>query len=89
MRWPFFQAEEKYTTVRTAQRELLIRMSLKELLPQLDSTRFWQVHRSTIVNVDFIERVVRTEDGDLEVRLKNVVEALPVSRSYRFRFRYM
>lgn len=85
----FFQADEKYTTVRTAAKELLIRTPLKELLSRLDGERFWQVHRSTIVNVDFIDRVVRTEDGDLEVCLKGVPEPVPVSRSFRFRFKYM
>lgn len=85
----FFRAEDKYTTVRTVERELLIRTSLKELLPQLDSNRFWQIHRSTIVNVDFIERVLRDEAGDLDVRLRGLSDVLPVSRSFRYRFKYM
>jgi DNA-binding LytR/AlgR family response regulator len=34
---------------------LLIRMSLKDLCSQLDPARFWQVHRSTVVNVDQVE----------------------------------
>lgn len=86
----FFQAEEKYTTVRTAQRELLIRTPLRELLVQLDPARFWQIHRSTIVNVDFIEQVVRLESGELEVRVRGLSEvSLAVSRSFRHRFKYM
>lgn len=84
----YFQADEKYTVVFVNERELLIRTSLKELLEQLDGERFWQIHRSTIVNIDFVERVVRLPNSDLEVQLKSGT-ALRVSRTFRHRFRYM
>ena len=45
----FFEAADKYVRVVTADVEHLIRTSLKELLPQLDPQRFWQVHRGTVV----------------------------------------
>jgi hypothetical protein len=45
----YFEAADKYVRVVTAEREHLIRMSLRELLPQLDPQRFWQVHRGTVV----------------------------------------
>ena len=47
----YFQANDKYTSVFTADGEALIRTPLKELVAQLDPHRFWQVHRGTIVNV--------------------------------------
>ena len=45
----YFEAADKYVRVVTAEREHLIRTSLRELLPQLDAQRFWQVHRGTVV----------------------------------------
>ena len=42
----FFQAQDKYTRVVTADSEGHIRTPLKELLAALDSETFWQVHRS-------------------------------------------
>ena len=36
-----------------------MRVSLRELLPQLDPQRFWQVHRGHIVHVDAIDRIRR------------------------------
>ena len=50
----FFQSDEKYTRVVTAEAETLIRKPIKELLDELDPDKFWQVHRATIVNVDAI-----------------------------------
>ena len=40
----------KYTRVVLAQSEALIRTPLKDLLAELDPERFWQIHRSTLVN---------------------------------------
>jgi DNA-binding LytR/AlgR family response regulator len=84
----FFRAEDKYTTVALVGRELIIRTSLKELLPQLDPARFWQIHRSTIVNVAFIDRAVH-EDGELYLLIKGRDEKLSVSRAWRHRFKQL
>lgn len=85
----YFQADSKYTRVVTAERESLIRKPIKELLDELDPSLFWQIHRSTIVNVNAIDGVVRDGRGRLQVRLKHGSELLPVSEAYAFRFRQM
>ena len=83
----YFQSEEKYTRVVTADDEAHIRMPIKELLPQLDHDVFWQIHRSTIVRVGAIRAVKRDEDGKLHVILNGKAETLPVSPSFAARFR--
>jgi DNA-binding LytR/AlgR family response regulator len=85
----YFQADSKYTRVVTAERESLIRKPIKELLDELDPNIFWQVRRSTIVNVNAIDGVVRDMRGRLQVRLKHDSALLPVSEAYAFRFRQM
>ncbi len=55
----YFEAADKYVRVITAEREYLVRTSLRELLPQLDAQRFWQVHRGTVVRADAIATAVR------------------------------
>jgi DNA-binding LytR/AlgR family response regulator len=47
----YFHADEKYTVVRTRDAEHLIRTPIQELLEQLDPDPFWQVHRSTNINL--------------------------------------
>ena len=65
----YFEAADKYVRVLTEGHEYLIRTPLKELLPQLDTQRFWQVHRGTVVRADAIDSVTRDEAGKLHLQL--------------------
>jgi DNA-binding LytR/AlgR family response regulator len=85
----YFQADNKYTMVMTADSELLIRRPIKELHDSLDPQTFWQIHRSTIVNVNEIADVTRDMHGHLRVQLKSRKESLTVSEPYNHLFRQM
>lgn len=85
----YFQSDSKYTRVVLAQDEALIRKPLKELVDELDPQQFWQIHRSTLVNVAAIAGVVRDFRGRLQVRLKHGSETLPVADSYGHLFKSM
>lgn len=85
----YFRADSKYTLVVTGDGDSLIRKSIKELSAELDPAQFWQIHRSTIVNVNAIEAVTRDLGGHVQVRLKQRKEALAVSESYVHLFRSM
>ena len=85
----YFQADNKYTLVVTSDQESLIRRPIKELIDELDPNTFWQIHRSTIVNVHAIAGVVRDLRGRTQVRLKRRDELLIVSDAYAHRFRQM
>jgi len=56
---------------------------------ELDPAIFWQIHRSTLVNVKAIAGVTRDERGRQEVLLKGRSEKLQVSRSAAQLFRSM
>jgi DNA-binding LytR/AlgR family response regulator len=85
----FFRADNKYTAVATADSEALIKKTIKELAEVLDPTMFWQVHRSSIVNVHAIDSVVRDDRGNMNLRLKGRSETLPVAEQYHYLFRQM
>ena len=85
----FFQADDKYTCVRTASAEHLIRTTITELAAQLDPERFVQVHRSTIVNLDHLAGTRRDELSRLFVRMRGHPGELPVSRAYVHLFKAM
>jgi DNA-binding LytR/AlgR family response regulator len=85
----YFQANDKYTSVFTADGEALIRTSLRELSDQLDPQRFWQIHRSTIVNVAHVATTTRDLGGRTLIKLKERPETLVVSRAFAHRFRQM
>jgi DNA-binding LytR/AlgR family response regulator len=85
----YFQSDTKYTRVVAGKREGLIRKSIKELADELDPNTFWQVHRSTIVNLNAIESVSRDMNGHVILRLKDRTETLQVSQPYAHLFRQM
>ncbi|WP_374566390.1 LytR/AlgR family response regulator transcription factor [Ideonella sp.] len=85
----YFEAADKYVRVLTATHEHLIRTSLRELLPQLDPQRFWQVHRGTVVQAREIEQALRDEAGRVQLVLRHRPERLNVSRIYAPRFKGM
>ncbi len=85
----YFKSDQKYTLVVTPDSEAMIKKTIKELSEELDPTMFWQVHRSTLVNVHAIDSVIRDDRGNLKLRLKNRSEALPVSEAYVHLFRQM
>ncbi len=85
----YFRADHKYVAVVTADSEALISLPLKELAARLDGERFWQVHRSTIVNVQAIKSVSRSLSGKLSIALKSRPESLEVSPTYAHRFKQL
>ena len=85
----FFISDEKYTRVQTPTVEALIRKPIKELVDELDPQRFWQIHRSTLVNAKAIASVTRDFRGRQIVAVKGHNEKLEVSRSYLGLFKGM
>jgi DNA-binding LytR/AlgR family response regulator len=85
----YFQANDKYTSVFTADGEALIRTPLKELADQLDAQQFWQVHRGTIVNIRFVATTLRDLTGRVTLTLKDRPEKVAVSRAYAHLFKQM
>ncbi|MDC8773622.1 LytR/AlgR family response regulator transcription factor [Roseateles albus] len=85
----YFQADTKYTRVVTRDAEALIRKPLKELAEELDAHQFWQIHRSTLVNVAAIAGASRDFRGRLQLKLKDRPESLLVAESYTHLFKQM
>ena len=83
------EAADKYVRVLTAHHEYLIRTPLRDLLPQLDGTEFWQVHRAHVVRVQAIDTVTRDESGKLWLQLRGRPERVAVSRLHAHLFKAM
>ncbi len=84
----YFQAQQKYTCIYSKDKEYLISTGIKILSIQLDVNYFWQIHRSSIININFISKVSKNEQGKLMVYLSNN-QALPISRNYLHLFKRM
>ncbi|TYP99517.1 LytTR family two component transcriptional regulator [Tenacibaculum adriaticum] len=79
----YVSVEEKYCSLNSANSSYLIRMSLKEVMKLLPETKFKQVHRSYLVNLDKIKEMY-FEDS-LIVLDNN--EKVPFSERYKSIFR--
>ena len=85
----YFQSDNKYTVVMTAEGESLVRTPLRELLDRLDPSHFKQIHRATIVNMKAIASITRDESGRGTMKLKNRPETLTVSLTFMPLFKNM
>lgn len=85
----YFEADDKYVCVVTADKTLFIRTPLRELLPRLAPGLFMQINRGIAVRASLIDRVVREDNGRIQLHLKGAQEPLPVSRSHAHLFKPM
>ena len=85
----YFQSEDKYTKVVTAEGDALIRKTIKELYDELDPELFWQIHRATIVSLRAIAKVERDWRDQPLLTLRNRNEKLTVSRTFAHLFKAM
>ncbi len=85
----YFKADGKYTSVATADREYLIRASIRELEDELDPEAFWRVHRGIIVRVADIAEARRDLRGRYALTLRSRPEVLRTSQKYGHLFRGM
>ena len=77
----YFQADQKYVTVRWPDGELLIDDTLRQLEGEFGE-RFIRIHRNAIVAVKFLEGLERDAQGHYQVRLRGIDDRLDVSRRH-------
>jgi two-component system LytT family response regulator len=63
-------------------RKLLLHKSLKQWLKQLPAKHFVQIHRSTVINLEDVERVEQWFNYSYRVYLRNIKEPLVMSRRF-------
>jgi len=66
-----FEARDDYTALFAGTQRHLVHLRLADLEQRLDPATFARVHRSHIVNLDFVEAMIPNEDGRLEVVLRD------------------
>ncbi len=80
------KASGRYVKVLTAEREALVRIPLKNLIEQIDPEVFWQIHRSTIINISHLDHIKNIDHEQVNAHMKNMEEPIIVSRSYTHLF---
>ncbi|MCG9544562.1 response regulator transcription factor [Vibrio sp. Isolate33] len=88
----YFKAEDKYVSIFKKDQggsleEFILRVSLKELIAQLNPDEFWQIHRSVVVKVSAIDKVKKGLSGQMSAYVSG--EKLPISRASQALFKGM
>ena len=76
------EAQDVYVNLHTVDGDVLVREPLYALAERLGDPRFLRVHRSALVNADYVVRVVPERQGRATLHLKSGA-AVPMSRTYR------
>ena len=76
-------AMKEYSTLTTFENcKIIVRKSLKNWISVLPSKSFLQIHRATIINIDFIDKIVKTNERTYTVHLKHIPETFDFSQRY-------
>jgi len=82
----FFKSSDKYVEVYTNERKYLITKSLTEIEEELKDNNFFRIHRSYIVNFDYIDSIDRTDTGEYIIKLiEPSGTKIPVSRYLKYK----
>ena len=88
----FISAAGDYSEIFTAEgraggQKALVLKPLKEWEERLPERQFTRIHRSTIINLDYVERVENWLNRSYRIHLRNVEEPLVMSRRYAARLK--
>ena len=75
-------AQGNYVRLHAGAESHLLRESLQNIVTELDPAVFLRVHRSAIVNIERVRKLVPAADGSLSIVLQNAT-AVPLGPSYR------
>lgn len=78
----YISREEKYSKIITKTREFETRIPLKDLEMRLTAYSFFRIHKSYIVNLDYVIRLTPWFNGAYQLELEGRNEMLSVSRNY-------
>jgi len=84
----WIDAAGDYMCVHATEQTHIMRRTMKELEDELDPRKFVRVHRSAIVNINFVHKLVSHISGEYHLILSNGSE-LKVSRSHRDQIKEM
>lgn len=76
----YVQAQDDYVSIQSAGRTYLKTQPLAELAAQLDPAQFVRVHRSYLLNLDYLQRLERTTKDSATAVLRGG-QKIPISRA--------
>jgi two-component system LytT family response regulator len=75
----YLRSDHKYTALVSKGRSFLVRVPITSFEQRLDPARFLRLHRSCIVNLDFVEAMLPGDNSQLLVQMRDGTR-IPASR---------
>jgi len=77
------EAYKNYTTITTIKTSYTISKTLKDVELKLPKDKFYRIHNSHIINIEFIEKVLKSEGGNILLKNKDLI---PISKNKKRAF---
>lgn len=78
----YIEASGYYIEIFTAEKKHLLRETLSKMLEKLEQDQFIRIHRSTIINTEYLSEINSIGFGDIEAIMKDG-KVFRVSKSYK------
>lgn len=78
----YILASGSYVDIITEKKSHVHRMSLHQILNEIGTTTLLRIHRSTVINLNFIDKIVQSNYGEIDVKMKDG-KLLRVSKTYK------
>ncbi len=78
----YIEASGYYAEIKTEEKQYLLRESLSNLIVRLSKIEFIRIHRSTIINLEYLQELVHSSYNELDVKMKDG-KFFRISKSYK------
>ena len=78
-------ASGSYVDVKIINKSYVLRTSLDGILKDIDDKNFIRIHRSIVINIDFIDKLIYSDHGEVDTKMKDG-ELFRVSNNYKKEF---
>ena len=81
----YITASGSYIDIKTEDKTYVHRSSMNELMDRIESSELIRIHRSSIINLNSIQKVIHSNYGELDVKM-NDGKLFRISKSYKQTF---
>lgn len=81
----YITASNSYIEIFTNTNKYVLRNTISDIMEELSGHSFFRIHRSTIINLEFIKELINSNYGEIDVRMKDMKQ-FRVSKSYKKEF---
>lgn len=78
----YILASGSYVEICTLDKKHVLRDSLQNIMKEMESKQMLRIHRSTIINTSFLDKVIHSNFGEIDVKMKDG-SLFRVSKSFR------